>query len=227
MATWFWSVPSSTDGRQCILMVQSRDSGARWDSDFSSTTSQVALPRRYLMGTQMLLVVMNPPAGAGDARDVGSIPGLGRSPGEGNGNPLQYSCLENPMDRGAWQATVHGVAKSRTQLKRLSTYVTPSTSCVSGRNPFIFVSLSLECVFFVVFFFKYLPLSISVKMIFVNYSEQSLVCIRYYGSVCSTKNAVSLGWAFLATGSDSPAPTLPILFPASFCFLGTYRHPTT
>ena len=48
--------------------------------------------------------------------DLGSIPGSGRSPGEGNGNPLQYSCLENFMDRGAWQATVHGVAKSRTQL---------------------------------------------------------------------------------------------------------------
>ena len=46
--------------------------------------------------------------------DPGSIPGLGRSPGEGNGNPLQYSCLENPMDRGAWQATVHGVAESQT-----------------------------------------------------------------------------------------------------------------
>ena len=48
--------------------------------------------------------------------DLGSIPGLGRSPGEGNGNPLQYSCLENPRDQGAWWATVHGVAKSRTQL---------------------------------------------------------------------------------------------------------------
>ena len=48
--------------------------------------------------------------------DPGSIPGLGRSPGGGNGNPLQYSCLENPMDGGAWQATVHGVAKSRTRL---------------------------------------------------------------------------------------------------------------
>ena len=46
-----------------------------------------------------------------NAGDLGSIPGLGRSPGEGNGNPLQYSCLENPMDRGAWQITVHGVAK--------------------------------------------------------------------------------------------------------------------
>ena len=48
--------------------------------------------------------------------DLGSIPGSGRSPGEGNGNPLQYSCLENPMDIGAWWATVHGVAKSRTRL---------------------------------------------------------------------------------------------------------------
>ena len=51
-----------------------------------------------------------------NARDPGSIPGLGRSPGEGNGNPLQYGCLENPMDGGAWRATVHGVAKSQTRL---------------------------------------------------------------------------------------------------------------
>ena len=51
-----------------------------------------------------------------NAGDPGSIPGSGRSPGEGNGNPLQYSCLENPMDRAAWSATVHGVAKSRTRL---------------------------------------------------------------------------------------------------------------
>ena len=51
-----------------------------------------------------------------NAGDLGSIPGLGRSPGKGNGNPLQYSCLENPMDRGAWQSTVQGVAKSRAQL---------------------------------------------------------------------------------------------------------------
>ena len=53
-------------------------------------------------------------ASAGDVRDTGLNSGLGRSPGEGHGNPLQYSCLENPMDRGAWQATVHGVAKSLT-----------------------------------------------------------------------------------------------------------------
>ena len=57
-------------------------------------------------------MVKNLPANTGDR---GSIPGLGKSPGEENGNPLQYSCLENPMDRGAWQATVHGVTKSQTQ----------------------------------------------------------------------------------------------------------------
>ena len=59
----------------------------------------------------MALVVKNLPDN-GDIRDTGSIPGWGRSAGEGNGNPLQYSCLENPKDRGAWQATVHGVAQS-------------------------------------------------------------------------------------------------------------------
>ena len=62
--------------------------------------------------SQVALVVKNPPANAGDIRDVGLIPGSGRSPREGNGNPLQYSCLENPMDRGAWWATVHRVIKS-------------------------------------------------------------------------------------------------------------------
>ena len=56
----------------------------------------------------------NPPSNAGDSRNVGSIPGSGRSPGIGNGNPLQYSCLENFMDRGAWQATVPGAAESWT-----------------------------------------------------------------------------------------------------------------
>ena len=59
-------------------------------------------------------VAENLAASAGDGRDVGLIPGLGRSSGGGHGNPLQYSCLENSMDRGAWRATVHGVAKNRT-----------------------------------------------------------------------------------------------------------------
>ena len=61
-------------------------------------------------------VVKNLPASAGDIRDTGSIPRLGRSPGGGHGNPLQYSCLENPMDRGAWWAMVHGVTNSWTRL---------------------------------------------------------------------------------------------------------------
>ena len=61
-------------------------------------------------------MVKSLPANAGDIRYLGSVPGLGRSPGEGNGYPLQYSFLGNPMNRGAWQATVHGVAKSQTVL---------------------------------------------------------------------------------------------------------------
>ena len=65
----------------------------------------------------MALVVMNPPTDAGDKTDLPNLPGLDRSPGEGNANPLQNSCLENPMDGGAWQATVHRVTKSQTQLE--------------------------------------------------------------------------------------------------------------
>ena len=64
--------------------------------------------------SQVALVVKNPPANAGDVRDVGLIPGSGRFPGGEHSNPLQYFCLENPMDRGVWWATVHRVAKSRT-----------------------------------------------------------------------------------------------------------------
>ena len=70
--------------------------------------------------SQVVRVVKNPSANAGDRRDTTSIPGLGRAPGGGHGNPLQCSCLENPMDRGAWWVTVHRFAKSRTQLKQLS-----------------------------------------------------------------------------------------------------------
>ena len=68
------------------------------------------------MGVPGGTVVKNSPANAGEEGDVGLILGSGRSSGGGNGNPLQYSCLENPKDRGAWWATVHGVTKSQTQL---------------------------------------------------------------------------------------------------------------
>ena len=72
--------------------------------------------------TQVALVVKNPPASAEDIRDAGLIPGLVRSSGGGRGNPLWYSCLETPMNRGAWWAIGHTVAKSQTQLKKLSTF---------------------------------------------------------------------------------------------------------
>ena len=75
---------------------------------------------------KVALVVKNPPASAGDARDVGSIPGLGRSPGEGNSNSVQCSCLGNLKGRGAWWATVHGVAKSQA---RLSDFTYFKSSC--------------------------------------------------------------------------------------------------
>ena len=65
-------------------------------------------------------MIKNPPANAGDVGNTGLIPGLGRSPGGGDGNPLQYSCLENPLDRGVWLAIAHKVPKSWTQLKQLS-----------------------------------------------------------------------------------------------------------
>ena len=68
-------------------------------------------------------MVKNPPANAGDARDLGSIPGSGRSSEGGYGNPLHYSCLESPVDREAWWVIVHRVAKSLTRLKQLSTHI--------------------------------------------------------------------------------------------------------
>ena len=90
------------------------------DSDISLRKTNKIL----VSASQVTLVIKNPPANSGDVRDTGSIPGSGSSPGEKQGNPLQYTCLENSMDSGAWQATVHGVTKSQTQL---STRVHPHT----------------------------------------------------------------------------------------------------
>ena len=80
------------------------------ETDEKRRTSQVALVVKKLL------------ANAEDIKDACSIPGLGRCPGGGHGHPLQYYCLENPMDRGAWQVTVHSVTKSQTRLKQLSTH---------------------------------------------------------------------------------------------------------
>ena len=78
--------------------------------------------RMCVCTSQVALVVKCPRANAGGVRDTVSIPASGRSPGGGHGNPFQYSCLENPMDKGDWQAIVHRVTKNQTQLKRLSTH---------------------------------------------------------------------------------------------------------
>ena len=75
-----------------------------------------------MWASQVVLVVKNLPASAGDIKDLGSIPVWGRSPGGGRGNPLQYSCLKDPMDGGAWQSMVHRVTKSQRGLKSLSSH---------------------------------------------------------------------------------------------------------
>ena len=95
--------------------------GSRAGSGIRSTHTRRA--------SQVARVVKNSPANAGDVRDASSIPALGRSPGGGHGNPLQYSCLENPMDRGAWRAMAHRVTKT---LKRLGTQALCARHCVSA-----------------------------------------------------------------------------------------------
>ena len=113
-----WSILSK-------LLHRPQSGGALWARVFLNTCnspvySWAKAPKDTRQGaSQVALVIKSPPAHAGDAV---LIPGLGRSPGEGNGNPLQYSCLENPMDRGAWWATVHGITKSWTWLKWLSAH---------------------------------------------------------------------------------------------------------
>ena len=86
-----------------------------------------------------LITVKKLAANAGDVRDVSSVPGLGESPTGGHGHPPQYSCQENPTDRGAWRAAVHGVPKSRIQLKRLSTHIADM-----GVTHTVFASLVFE-----------------------------------------------------------------------------------
>ena len=105
---------------QCSCLENPRDRGAWWAAISGVAQSQTRLKRLSSSSSSILSsgfpggsMVKNQPA---IARDAGSTPGSGRFPGEGNGNPLQYSYLGNPMNRGAWWATVHGVAKSQTQL---------------------------------------------------------------------------------------------------------------
>ena len=102
----------------CYDVTQTNTDGIHWNilgCRYTGNSSHVVLMEIYtfVAGFPRGTVVKNLPASAGDSRDTGLIPGSGRSPGEGNGSPLQYSCLANPMDRGVWRATVHGVTKSR------------------------------------------------------------------------------------------------------------------
>ena len=87
--------------------------------------------------SQVALLVKNPPSNAGGIGDSGSISGSGRSPGEGNSNPLQYSCLENPIDREAWQVTVHWVAKSWTRLSTSMEFLAHLLGCRHWSKGFI------------------------------------------------------------------------------------------
>ena len=118
-----WTQVSRTVGRQFTLWAPGKSVDEEVEPKEMEGTNQVAL------------VVKNPLANAGDVRDAGLIPGSGRSPGGGPGNPFQYSCLENPMDRGTWWATVPGVMESRTWLKWLSTHTgDQSTQGMEGRR---------------------------------------------------------------------------------------------
>ena len=118
----------------CSCLENPRDGGAWWAAVYGVAQSRTRL--KWLSSSssssrdfpQGALVVKNPPAYGGDIRDLGWIPGLGRSPGGGNGNPLQCSCLENPMVRGTWRATVHKGAKSQTHSE--ATYQHAGTSPV-------------------------------------------------------------------------------------------------
>ena len=127
-----WDSPGKNTGVGCHFLLQCvkvkslshvRLLATPWTAAYQAPPSMAFSRQEYWSGaSQVVLVVKNPSANTGDA---GSIPGPGRSPGEENGNPLQYSCLENSMERGAWQATVHRAAKNWTQLKQLSMNTPP------------------------------------------------------------------------------------------------------
>ena len=101
-------------------LVHEAYSGKGYSEAAKLTFCSLSCVTRNRWASQVALVVKNPPANAGDVRDTGLILGAGRSPRGGHGNPLQYSCLENPTDRGAWRATVHEIT-DQTWLKRFST----------------------------------------------------------------------------------------------------------
>ena len=162
----------------------------------------------------MALVVKNLPANAGDIRDAGLIPGLGRSPGGGHGNPPQYSCLENPMDRGAWWAAAHQFPKSPTWLKQLSMHTIISdgehiSKCLLAICVSFGESLFWSSVHFLTVLFDYLILScmsylyvlvinpLSVAL-FANIFSHSVDCLFFLFMVFfAGQKLLSLIWLHL------------------------------
>ena len=123
LVVWTRVLQFLSTSRASLVPNESRALGYRaWGDTHTPSEHQglLLLPiesfLRCFRASQVALVVKNPPANVGDAGDGGSIPGWGRSPGVGNGNPFHYPCLENSKGRGAWRATVHGVSKSGTWL---------------------------------------------------------------------------------------------------------------
>ena len=119
---WTGWISLQSRGLKSLLQHHSSKALILWHSAFFIV--QLLFSRKFIilhvLSTSCFPGSLDGKASAYNAGDTGSIPGLGRSPGEGNGKPVQYSCLENPMDPGAWWATVHGVAKSRTRLSDFS-----------------------------------------------------------------------------------------------------------
>ena len=117
---WNWAVSHLAERREFQGPVQNEDlyrqKGVRMRDLYQWFVIAELHSFRPWQGFPVCAAVMHPPANEGDTRDTDSIPGLGRCPGGGNGNPLQYSCLTNPMDGGAWRSAVHRVAKSRPRL---------------------------------------------------------------------------------------------------------------
>ena len=128
--------------------------------------------------SQVVLVVKNPPANARDIRDMGLIPGSGRSPGAGNGNPLQYSCLENPMDRGAWRAAVYGVAQSQT--------LATTHALMSCKNSLYVCTQDLYQIHFANIFLQFVPKHQTLEsastplILFPFIIRRSCLCLNMY-----------------------------------------------
>ena len=134
---------------------------------FSKKVDKRMMPaNKGVRASQVVLVVKNLPGNARDIRDVGSIPGLGRSPGEGNGSPLQYSCLEDFMHRGTWQATVRRLAKNRTKLKLHSTRTVACIKC----------SINLSSRYSFEVFYIFSPQSLAFR---------SYLCLFMFSVICS------------------------------------------